>query len=41
MVFKEIIKVYSENQTKPINTEYTLLIVEAGGTYDSHWALRG
>jgi hypothetical protein len=40
MLFKEIIAVYSENHTKPINTKQ-LLIVEAGGTYIYHWALKG
>jgi hypothetical protein len=36
-LFKEIIAVYSENHTKPINTlcrqNAELLIAEAGGTY--------
>jgi hypothetical protein len=39
-LFKEIIAVYSENHTKQAqNTE--LLIIEVGGTYSYHWALRG
>jgi hypothetical protein len=41
MVFKEIIAVYSENHTKPINTNEESLIVKAGGTYSHHWALEG
>jgi hypothetical protein len=43
MLFREIIVVYSENYTKPINTLHgqnaELLIVKAGGTYSYHWAL--
>jgi predicted alternative tryptophan synthase beta-subunit len=31
MLFKKIIGVYIENQTKPINKEKGLLIVKAGG----------
>jgi hypothetical protein len=38
-LFKEIIAVYSENHTKPINT--TWRVVEAGGTYCYNWALKG
>jgi hypothetical protein len=41
----EIIAVYTENHTKPINTpcgqNAELLIVKAGGTYSYHWALKG
>jgi hypothetical protein len=37
MVFKEIVALYSENHTKPMNTfcgqNAELLIVKAGGTY--------
>jgi hypothetical protein len=39
MLFKEIIAVYSEINTK--NNKMQLLIVEAGGTYSYHWALKG
>jgi hypothetical protein len=40
MLFKEIIAVYTENHTKPINTNAELLIVESDGTYISHWVLK-
>jgi hypothetical protein len=40
MLFKEIIAVYTENHTKHIITRQ-LLIVEAGGTYIYHQALKG
>jgi hypothetical protein len=43
MLFKEIIAAYSENHMKPINTlcgQNADLIVEAGGTYSYHWALK-
>jgi hypothetical protein len=44
MLFKEIISVYSENFTKPINAIYgqneKLLNVKAGGTYSYHSALK-
>jgi hypothetical protein len=37
MLFREIIAVYSENRTKPINTHYgqnaELLVVKVRGTY--------
>jgi hypothetical protein len=40
MLFEEIITVYSENNTKPINTLYgqnaELQNVKAGGTYNYH-----
>jgi hypothetical protein len=39
-LFKEIITVYSENHTKPINTNEGLLIVKAGETYSYHWDLK-
>jgi hypothetical protein len=41
MLFKEIITVYSENHTKPINTlcEQNEELVIAGGTYSYHGAL--
>jgi hypothetical protein len=45
MLFKEIIAVYWENHTKPINAlcghNAELLIVKAGGTYSYHWAVNG
>jgi hypothetical protein len=45
MLFKEVITVYSANQTKPINTlsgqNAELHTVKAGGTYSYHWALKG
>jgi hypothetical protein len=44
MLLKEIITVYSENRTKAINKIYgqntEWLIVNAGGTYSYHWALK-
>jgi hypothetical protein len=39
-LFKEIIAVYSENHTKPINTECRL-IAKGAGTYRYHLALKG
>jgi hypothetical protein len=42
MLFKEIIAVYIENHTKSVSLQNEeLLIVEAGGTYSYHWALKG
>jgi hypothetical protein len=45
MPFREMIAVYYENLTKQINTicgsNVDLFIVREGGTYSSHWALRG
>jgi hypothetical protein len=42
---KEIIAVFYENHTKPVNPlcgqKAELLIVKTGGTYSYHWALRG
>jgi hypothetical protein len=42
IMFKEVITVYSEDHTKPINTlcrqNEELLIIEAGDTYSYHWA---
>jgi hypothetical protein len=47
MLFKEVIAVYSENHTKPINIyihsagkKADLMIVQAGGTYNYHCALK-
>jgi hypothetical protein len=44
-MFQEIIAVYSENHTKPINTlcgqNTELLNIKAGGTYSYHYALKG
>jgi hypothetical protein len=34
MLFEEIIAVYSEKHTKPINTKYSLQIVEMAGAYN-------
>jgi hypothetical protein len=37
MLFKEIVAVYSQNHTKPINTPHeqnAQLFIEAGGTYN-------
>jgi hypothetical protein len=43
MLFKEIIPVYTENHTKPINKlrwqNAELVIIKAGGTYSDHRAL--
>jgi hypothetical protein len=45
MLFREIIAVYSENHTKPIDTlcgnNAELLIVKAGGTYSYYWDVKG
>jgi hypothetical protein len=42
MLFKEIIAVYTENTTRPINTKYaTTLQVRKAGTYNYHQALKG
>jgi hypothetical protein len=45
MLFKEVISVYSENNTKPINTlswqNAKLLIAKVDGTYNYHWASQG
>jgi hypothetical protein len=45
VLFREIIAVYSETHTKPINTfcgqGVELVIVKAGGTYIYHWVLKG
>jgi hypothetical protein len=43
-LFKEIIPVYTENHTKPINTLWKnaeLLIIKAGGAYSYHGAFKG
>jgi hypothetical protein len=40
MLFKEIITVYTENHTKPINTKYTVN-VKVGGTYSYRWEING
>jgi hypothetical protein len=40
-LFKEIIAVYIETHKRPINTDCTLLICEAGGTYSGHSAFKG
>jgi hypothetical protein len=45
MLYREIIAVCSEIHTKHINAlcgqNVELLNVEAGGTYNYHWALKG
>jgi hypothetical protein len=41
MLFKEIIAVYSEEHTKPINTNSALLTVKADGSYNYRSALQG
>jgi hypothetical protein len=45
MLFKEIITVSSENNSKPINTvcgkNAELLIIKAGGACNHHWAYEG
>jgi hypothetical protein len=45
MLFKEIIFVYPQNHTKPINTvcgqNVELMIIETGGTYSYHLSLNG
>jgi hypothetical protein len=44
MLFREIIAVYFEKHTKPINTfcwkSAELLIIKTGGTYSYQWALK-
>jgi hypothetical protein len=41
MLIKKIIAVYSENHTKPINTNAVLLTVKADGSYSYRSALKG
>jgi len=45
MLYREIIAVCSQIQTKHINTlcgqNVELLNVKAGGTYSNHWAFKG
>jgi len=45
MLYREIIAVYFEIQTKHINTlcvqDVEFLHVKPGGTYNDHWALKG
>jgi hypothetical protein len=41
MLLKEIIAVYPENRTKPLNTNYRLMTVNTAGTYGYHSALKG
>jgi hypothetical protein len=45
MLFREIIAIYSELSYKTKNTlceqNAEIVIVKAGGTYHSHWALKG
>jgi hypothetical protein len=40
-LFKEIIAVYSEKHTKPMNKKKELLSVKAGETYRYHKAVNG
>jgi hypothetical protein len=40
-LFKEIIAVYSENYTKPINKNAELLILKSAGTYSYKSVLNG
>jgi hypothetical protein len=35
-MFKEVIPVYKENNTKPININAALITVTAGGAYGHH-----
>jgi hypothetical protein len=41
MLFKEIIAVYCGNHTKHMSKNADFLIVEAGGTFSYHKALKG
>jgi hypothetical protein len=41
MLFKEVIAVYSENHTKPINTNVALLTVRVDGSYSYRSVLKG
>jgi hypothetical protein len=42
MLFKEVIHIYSENHTKPINTKCRVTDCYAGGKFHSYeWALKG
>jgi hypothetical protein len=41
MLFKEIIAVYIDNNTEPINTKYSIHIVQIAGTYNYNLALKG
>jgi hypothetical protein len=41
MLFNKIIPVCSEKQRNPQIQKEELLIVEAGGAYIYHWALKG
>jgi hypothetical protein len=38
ILFKEVIDIYSENHTKPINTKYRF---NEGGAYSYHQSLKG
>jgi hypothetical protein len=40
MLFKETISIFIENHAKQTNKNADLLIVEIGGTYSYHWALK-
>jgi hypothetical protein len=41
MLFKEIIDVYTENNTEPINTKCKVNDCKAGGIYIYHCVLKG
>jgi hypothetical protein len=41
MLFKEIIAVYSEKHTKPINTKCSITDCQSGGSYSYRSALKG
>jgi hypothetical protein len=41
MLFKEIIRVYSENYVEPTYKNTELLFVKAAGTYSYHSVLNG
>jgi hypothetical protein len=41
MLFKEVIAVYSDNHTKPINKNTALMTVQADGSYSYRSDLKG
>jgi hypothetical protein len=40
MLYKEIVPVFAESDTRFIIQNAQLLIAKAGGTYSYHWALK-
>jgi hypothetical protein len=36
MLFNEVIAVYDDNHTKPINTNYSVAYFKIAGTYNNH-----